>query len=620
VIILSDNFWLGNNDKKAPWDKEVEENNLQEEAIPAEIPVIENPLAGKTLSDDPFAETPFIEDASSEPAIEVPDDEVAAATQQALDQIRSQQLSPSQQTAESDLAEIAAQQPSWPVQESTATAANLEEKSAAFDTYAPKIPIPDIPFSDTSFISPKPETAAEPWLQAKAEEQSASGLLSLAKDAQDQASNASVAASAAMQSAQKADKALKENPTSQTDMIYKAKLEATQQAYLAAEAALSAQLSAREAATGAVAQAEEAVEKSLISLKNYEKEAQRLQEMAQQTSEIAENALEAAAAANQQADLETEKNQAAQAAFLTANMLKEQAAKDYQRAQKELSTAKEFAQEANLKLAAIQQQKLRTKEESLLILKDISDTMVAASALKNMALTEEKSKDAQPPFVKPGETSPPGPSQAAAAHQDYSLGLNEQSPPETDLDPAAPEKTTKKVKKDRKKTSAAGIIIAIIAAVAIAFCLRAYVFEMTIVNGSSMVPTLQNGDRLFTSKISYIISEPQRGDIVVIDAPDREDEYYIKRIVGLPNDQITVKDGLVYINNELYTEPYLTNIYTNGAVDMIIDSDSYFVMGDNRNESHDSRDTSVGTIGSEHVVGKAVFRVYPFENFGSLYD
>jgi signal peptidase I len=618
VIILSDNFWLEHNDKKAPWDKEMDSNNLQEEAIPAGIPIIENPLAGKTLSDDPFVETAFIADDSSESILEIPDDEAAA--QEALDQIISQPLPPPQQVAGTDFAENAAPQPSKPARESAATTAIPEENLAAFDLSTPKIPLPDIPFSDTSFISPKTETESEPWPQAKAEEQSAADLLSLAKDAQDQASNASVAALAAIQSAQKADKALKENPASQADMIYKAKLEATQQAYLAAEAALDAQISAREAATGAVAQAEEAAEKSLISLKNYEKEAQRLQEIAQQTSEIAENALEAAALANQQSDLETEKNQAAQAAFLTANMLKEQAAKDYQRAQKELSTAKEFAQETNLKLAAIQQQKLRTKEESLLILKGISDTMVVASAFKDMASPTEKSMEEQMLFAKTREIPSPEAEQAVAINQDNSMGLNAQNPTETDQDPALSENRIKKAKKNKRKTSAAGIIIAIIAAVVIAFCLRTYVFEMTIVNGSSMVPTLQNGDRLFTSKISYIISEPRRGDIVVIDAPDRDDEYYIKRIVGLPNDQITLKDGLVYINNELYTEPYLTNVYTNGAVDMIIDSNSYFVMGDNRNESHDSRDTSVGTIGSEHVVGKAVFRVYPFEDIGSLYD
>ena len=138
------------------------------------------------------------------------------------------------------------------------------------------------------------------------------------------------------------------------------------------------------------------------------------------------------------------------------------------------------------------------------------------------------------------------------------------------------------------------------------------------VDGSSMYPTLNSGDNLITSKISYKLSEPERGDIIVLEAPDSPGDDYIKRIVGLPNDHLEIKDGDVFINGKKLDEPYLGGIETDGEEDIIIPSGYYFVMGDNRDESHDSRIDKVGVISRNSIVGKSVFRLYPFSRFGRL--
>ncbi|MEG1997202.1 MAG: signal peptidase I, partial [Clostridiales bacterium] len=160
----------------------------------------------------------------------------------------------------------------------------------------------------------------------------------------------------------------------------------------------------------------------------------------------------------------------------------------------------------------------------------------------------------------------------------------------------------------------------VIIAFAIAFLLRAFVFEVTQVEGPSMSPTLVTDDKLITSKLAYTFGQPQRGDIVVLDAPDAEGQYYIKRVIGLPNERITIKDGRVYINDLNLTETYLTQLLTDGDVDLLIPEGYYFVMGDNRGDSRDSRMESVGLISKNALDGKAVFRIYPWDKMGSLYQ
>lgn len=158
----------------------------------------------------------------------------------------------------------------------------------------------------------------------------------------------------------------------------------------------------------------------------------------------------------------------------------------------------------------------------------------------------------------------------------------------------------------------------ILIALLIAVVIRSYVIEVVHISGNSMNPYIEDGDSVVLNKVTYLVAQPQRGDVVVIDAPDRNQDFYVKRIVGLPNEVITINDGKVYIDGMLLYEPYLEGIYTNGDLNQMIETDSYFVLGDNRSESHDSRNSAVGAILEDSIKGKIVFRIYPWDGLGFL--
>lgn len=158
----------------------------------------------------------------------------------------------------------------------------------------------------------------------------------------------------------------------------------------------------------------------------------------------------------------------------------------------------------------------------------------------------------------------------------------------------------------------------ILVAILLAFVVRIYVFDITRVDGLSMYPTLNDHDDLIHLKITYLFSEPQRGDIVVFDAPDAAGKDYVKRIIGLPNEQITIDRGQVYIDGKLLDEPYLDGIYTEGDINTVLPDGFYFVMGDNREISRDSRYDDVGLISIDSIHGKAAFRIFPFNDFGTI--
>jgi signal peptidase I len=147
--------------------------------------------------------------------------------------------------------------------------------------------------------------------------------------------------------------------------------------------------------------------------------------------------------------------------------------------------------------------------------------------------------------------------------------------------------------------------------------LRLAVFDVVQVSGKSMMPTLQPMDSLISSKIIYKLQNPQRYDIILLDAPDR-DGHFIKRIIGLPNEHIEIADGLVFINGELLSEEYLENIYTEGNLNTVIPDGYYFVMGDNRPASLDSRADTISSIAEESIKGKAILRFFPFNSIGTV--
>jgi len=157
-------------------------------------------------------------------------------------------------------------------------------------------------------------------------------------------------------------------------------------------------------------------------------------------------------------------------------------------------------------------------------------------------------------------------------------------------------------------------ISSILIAVVLAFVIRVYVFEFIQVIGISMVPTLQDHDWLLVEKISYRFHDPQRGDIIILKNPGNLKENFVKRVIGVENDVIEVRDGYVYVNREKIQEPYINEQPLDDYPEVIVPEGTFFVMGDNRNGSLDSRDPRVGFIPREDLLGRAVLRIWPLKS------
>lgn len=170
---------------------------------------------------------------------------------------------------------------------------------------------------------------------------------------------------------------------------------------------------------------------------------------------------------------------------------------------------------------------------------------------------------------------------------------------------------------------------AILVSALFVIAIRVFIFTPMVVDGASMMPTYENGDRVIVNKIGKQISDFERFDVIVFEA--KEDINYIKRIIGLPGDHIAYEDDVLYVNGNAMDEPYLNtnkeNLLDNGTLtqDLTLESltgltvipDGYlFVLGDNRRKSNDSREASIGLIPMEKVLGKTTIRIYPLENIG----
>jgi signal peptidase I len=132
------------------------------------------------------------------------------------------------------------------------------------------------------------------------------------------------------------------------------------------------------------------------------------------------------------------------------------------------------------------------------------------------------------------------------------------------------------------------------------------------VQGKSMYPNFDDNQVLYISRLNYMVSQPERMDIVVFHYPDNPQEDYIKRIIGLPHDVVEIRDTLVYVNNQLLEEPYLNELCTPGRCPnerWELGDDEFFVMGDNRNHSSDSR--AFGPVKRELIVGEVLVRYWP---------
>jgi len=174
------------------------------------------------------------------------------------------------------------------------------------------------------------------------------------------------------------------------------------------------------------------------------------------------------------------------------------------------------------------------------------------------------------------------------------------------------------------------IWLQLILLLALVFVLRTFVLGTVLVKGSSMEPNFHHGDLVFINKLATSIGSPNQGDIVICRLnSDGQEEKIIKRVIGMPGDEIDIVwngdsenvEYYLYVNDELVEEPFLGEpMMTKGDMEypFEVPEGSYFVMGDNRNASSDSRKESIGAIEKKDLVGQVVFRLYPFDGFGII--
>lgn len=181
--------------------------------------------------------------------------------------------------------------------------------------------------------------------------------------------------------------------------------------------------------------------------------------------------------------------------------------------------------------------------------------------------------------------------------------------------------------KEEKKTSIKkeilSYVICFLITIATVYIIVNYVGQRTIVEGESMQFTLEDGDNLIVDKLSYRFHDPERFDIVVfpVTEDDGRETHYIKRIIGLPGETVQVTGGDIYIDGEVLEESYGKEVVNSGFLaeqEMTLREDEYFVMGDNRNHSTDSR--LIGPIKKEIIIGKAWCRIWPLADMKLLTD
>ncbi|MBR1762450.1 MAG: signal peptidase I [Eubacterium sp.] len=186
------------------------------------------------------------------------------------------------------------------------------------------------------------------------------------------------------------------------------------------------------------------------------------------------------------------------------------------------------------------------------------------------------------------------------------------------------------IKKNSPLKETLDFLLPIIIALIVAMLLKTFVFANAVVPTGSMLNTIQEGDRVIASRIEYNWSDPERYDIIIFKAPDEvakgnEKEFYVKRIIGLPGETITIVNGVVYIadangNTQQARDEFITACTPTGNFGpYVVPEDSYFVMGDNRESSIDSRYwLTTNYVKRDLIIGKVKFRYYPFNTFGKL--
>lgn len=166
-----------------------------------------------------------------------------------------------------------------------------------------------------------------------------------------------------------------------------------------------------------------------------------------------------------------------------------------------------------------------------------------------------------------------------------------------------------------------GWVVYILIVVCATYLIVTYVGQRTKVSGKSMMNTLHDQDNLIVDKISYRFRDPKRFEIIVFPYRYQEDTYYIKRIIGLPGETVQIKEGYVYINGELLDEHYGREVMNESGIaaePLQLGEDEYFVLGDNRNHSSDSREPNVGVLHRDELIGRAWIRIWPLNSIGVI--
>lgn len=166
------------------------------------------------------------------------------------------------------------------------------------------------------------------------------------------------------------------------------------------------------------------------------------------------------------------------------------------------------------------------------------------------------------------------------------------------------------------------LIVYVLIIFTITYIVLCFVEQRTDVDGNSMYSTLSSGDSVFVDKVSYRFKNPERFDIVIFEYLHTEDTYYIKRIIGLPGETVQIIDGYVYIDGALLD----TDVYGYETINdpglaanpITLGEDEYFVLGDNRNGSTDSRREAVKNVQKDQIIGKAFMRIWPLKNIKLL--
>jgi len=175
----------------------------------------------------------------------------------------------------------------------------------------------------------------------------------------------------------------------------------------------------------------------------------------------------------------------------------------------------------------------------------------------------------------------------------------------------------------RQKNYTNIILLTIAIAILVGTFVYDYSFEGKKIKGDSMENSLKDGDHIIINKLAYSYHAPKRYDVIVFPYNKDKNIYYVKRIIGLPGETIQIINSSIFIDGKLLYESFgkeSMDEYTEGiAKDKIsLGEDEYFVLGDNRNDSKDSRDKAVGAIKKEDILGKAVFCMYPFSSVGKI--